>query len=257
MINKFISGQSGFSFHRQLLTVFLLGANGTALALYGCFRFIFFDFPFAADESMLLLKLSGAASALAVAAWLLVLLANVAEFIFKRKQQPAFANRIKIAATVLAVLTTVLALSCKAPVVTGIKKDFNTGLSTSYTAMEPEKAFIVMNNEVLNHTDIPLGESFLIVNDNIKGLQEKNGKVNVGCSLQIADAAGKLLLDEKDLFAGHDEFDAKEAKMLKCTVNTGEPMRWEEKYNVTVVFWDKNGNGRIENKVSIRSINMP
>jgi hypothetical protein len=123
--------------------------------------------------------------------------------------------------------------------------------------MEPEKAFLVMNNEVLNHTDIPLGESFLVVNDNIKGLQTKNGKVTVGCSLKISDSQGKVLLEEKDLFAGHDEFDEKDAKMLKCTVNTGKPMQWEEKYDVAVVFWDKNDKGKIENKFSIRCIDMP
>lgn len=139
----------------------------------------------------------------------------------------------------------------------GVKKDFNTGLSSSYINMEPEKVFLVMNNEVLNHTDIPIGESFLIVNDGIKGMEVKNGKVTLGCSLQIKDSSGKVLLDEKDLFTGHDTFEEKDARMLKCTVNTGEPMKWEEKYNVTVNFWDKNGTGRIENKVTIRIIDIP
>jgi len=114
-----------------------------------------------------------------------------------------------------------------------------------------------MNNEVLNHTDIPLGESFLLVNDGIKGMQVKNVKVTIGCSLQITDSIGKILLSEKDLFAGHDIFDEKDAKMLKCTVSTGESMKWEEKYNVAVNFWDKNGNGKIENKVTIRMIDLP
>ena len=64
-------------------------------------------------------------------------------------------------------------------------------------------------------------------------------------------------MDEKDLFAGHDSFDEKDAKMLKCTVSTGEPMKWEEKYNVAVTFWDKNGIGKIENMVTIRRIDIP
>ena len=157
---------------------------------------------------------------------------------------------------VAVVLITFLS-ACNSKVSMGVKKDLNTGLYSSYVNMEPEKVFLVMNNEVLNHTDIPLGESFLLVNDGVSGLQEKNGKVNVGCSLQIADSGGKLLLDEKDLFEGHDEFEPKDAKMLKCTVSTGVPMKWEEKYNVTVVFWDKNSGGKIENKVTIRSIDVP
>jgi hypothetical protein len=147
--------------------------------------------------------------------------------------------------------------ACQAPVNVGIKKDFNTGLSSSYSGMEPEKILLVMNDEVLNHTDIPLGEDFLLVNDGIKGLQVKNGKVMVGCSLKISDEKGKILMDEKDLFAGHDIFDEKDAKMLKCTVGTGKPMEWEEKYNVSVTFWDKIGTGKIENKVTIRCIDIP
>ena len=59
--------------------------------------------------------------------------------------------------------------ACKTPVRVGIKKDFNTGLTASYTGMEPEKVLLVMNDEVLNHTDIPLGENFLLINDGIKG----------------------------------------------------------------------------------------
>jgi len=58
------------------------------------------------------------------------------------------------------------------------KKDFNTGLTTTYSG---EKVFIVMNDEVIGHTDIPLGEKFTIINDKLKGLKEKDGKVSVGC----------------------------------------------------------------------------
>ena len=168
-----------------------------------------------------------------------------------------FTGHLKTVTVALVVIVVILA-SCNGPIVSaGIKKDFNTGLSASYSGMEPEKVMLVMNNEVLNHNDIPLGESFLLVNDGIKGLQAKNGKVKVGCSLSITDLQGKVLLNEKDLFAGHDEFEEKDAKMLKCTVSTGEPMKWEEKYNVALAFWDKNGSGKIENRVTIRSIDMP
>ena len=152
----------------------------------------------------------------------------------------------------------ILLASCNGPAINvGIKKDFNTGLSASFTGMEPEKVLLVMNNEVLNHADIPLGESFLLVNDGITGLRVKNGKVKVGCALSITDQKGTVLLNEKDLFEGHDEFAEKDARMLKCTVSTGKPMQWEERYTVAVTFWDKNGTGEIENAVTIRSIDLP
>jgi hypothetical protein len=65
--------------------------------------------------------------------------------------------------------------------IAGIKKDMTTGLVTSYKDMEPAKVLLVMNDEVLNHTDIPIGEKFIVINDGVSGLVAKNGKVKVGC----------------------------------------------------------------------------
>lgn len=158
---------------------------------------------------------------------------------------------------VLSMLSAFIVSSCKTHFSKGIKKDFNTGLTSTYTNLEPEKVFLLMNDEVLNHTDIPLGESFVVINDNVKGLTVKNGKVSVGCQLEISDSTGKALLTEPDLFAGNDQFNEVDAKRLKCTVNTGSPMKWEEKYKIKVKFWDKFGDGNIENTVTIRSIDIP
>jgi len=73
----------------------------------------------------------------------------------------------------------------------------------------------------------------------------------------VSDQQGKVNLSEKDLFEGRDEFDEKDATMLKCTVSTGKPTNWEEKHKVAVTLWDKNGQGKIENIVTIRSIDLP
>lgn len=114
-----------------------------------------------------------------------------------------------------------------------------------------------MNNEVLNHTDIPLGESFLLITENVTGMEVKDGKVSAGCLLRISEENGQTLSEEKDLFAGNDIFKKDEATRLKCTINTGKPMEWEKKYKVQVVFWDKYGNGKITNECTIRSIDIP
>ena len=139
----------------------------------------------------------------------------------------------------------------------GIKKNLETGLTATYKYMEPQKLLLVMNEEVINHTDIPIGEKFVVVNEDVEGLVSKNGKVKVGCHLKITDKSGQVLLEEKDLFAGNDEFSPENARMLKCTVTTGEPMKWEENYDVFVGFWDKQGGGRIDNKVTIKIIDIP
>lgn len=258
MTNNFFKGTLNAKFHLQLLKTLMLISNCAGLLIYISMHIIFIDFPFDTNSELItLLKLISIASGFALSISGMILLADAVDLIVLKKKQLIFPAELKILATGLIVIV-VLVSACNTPVVNvGIKKDFNTGMSSSYSGMEPEKVFLVMNNEVLNHTDIPIGESFLVINDGIKGMQAKDGKVKVGCSLSITDQQGKVLLTEKDLFAGHDEFEEKDAKMLKCTVSTGEPMKWEEKYNVSVIFWDKNGNGKIENKLTIRSIDMP
>lgn len=165
-----------------------------------------------------------------------------------------FVNKFFAAAAISILL---LLTACNFQQSVGFKKDLTTGLTASYKNMQPEKVMLVMNNEVLGHTDIPVGESFLLINDGIEGLVAKDGKVAVGCSLLIADKQGKVILQEADLFKGNDVFKQDSARMLKCIINTGAPMQSDEFYDVKVVFWDKQGKGSIENKVTIKMIDMP
>ena len=165
-------------------------------------------------------------------------------------------KKFKLLKVISPLLMIMILCSCDHKVV-GIKKDLTTGLVTSYKEIEPAKVLLVMNDEILNHTDIPIGEKFIVINDGVSGLVTKNGKVKVGCYLKICDKAGNILLEEKDLFANNDEFLPTDARMLKCTVTTGEPMKWEENYNVSVSFWDKQGKGRIDNIVTIKAIDLP
>ena len=139
----------------------------------------------------------------------------------------------------------------------GVMKDINTGMVTHWTKASPGSVVLVMNGEELGHTDIPLGENFQLIAKNIKGLTSKNGRISVGCALTITDKSGKQLMNEPDLFAGGSEFDAAEDQFLRCTINTGAPMQWEENYDVTVRFWDKYSTGQIESKVTIHMIDIP
>ncbi len=244
----------------QLLKAVLLVCNAAALLLYAFLRLLFYDFPFeVTDELGTIAKLLSVASGFSCIISLPFIIAAMLEYYKIHPVRLRFPRlKYMLPGAAVAILLVVL-LSCNGNtmIAKGIKKDFGTGLTSSWSNMEPEKVMLVMNNEVLNHTDIPLGESFLLVNDNIKGLKVKEGKVSVGCSLTIRDKNGTALLDIKDLFEGRDTFDEKDAKMLKCTVSTGKPMEWEEKYDVAVTFWDKYGDGKIDNKVTIRCIDIP
>ena len=136
----------------------------------------------------------------------------------------------------------------------GIISDINTGLKANYRNLQPGDVSLIMNDRELNNADIPLGESFILVNDKTKGLKERDGKVSVGCSLLIKDETGATLMDEPDLFKDNDILDASETHVLRCTVNTGRPMRVNGKYDVTATFWDKYGDGNIVNKVKVRMV---
>lgn len=148
--------------------------------------------------------------------------------------------------------------SCNGVPLAGINKDLNTGMVTSYSKIKPENTVLLMNEEKLGHTQIPLGEKFVVVNEKVQGLVVKDNKVSIGCSLVISDNQGKELLNEADLFKnGSGIYDPKDAEYLKCTVSTGKPMDFDKEYKVAVKFWDKYGSGSIENKLTISIIDTP
>jgi len=239
-----------------VLKVALFLSNLAAITIYFLVRALFHDYNIKMGEEVSIFsKTILIGSLLGFSLFVIYFLVEAGEILLSQKI--SFAVPGKIIAGALAVLVFISVISCNGQVSAGIKKDFNTGLTAKYTNMEPEKVLLVMNNEVLNHTDIPLGESFQLINNNVKGLKEKDGKVAVGCSLVIKDKNGKELLNEPDLLKGDAGVFSKDITYLKCTVSTGAPMQWEEIYAVNVTFWDKNGTGKIENTVNIRAIDMP
>jgi hypothetical protein len=168
-----------------------------------------------------------------------------------------FRRNLVLAIMLTTYFSVLMVASCNYKKVAGVTKDFDTGLTASYINMQPKSAYLVMNNEVLNHTDIPIGESFQLVNDGVEGMVQKNGKVSAGCYLKMSDDSGKILMEVADLFEGKDLFDKDSASMLRCTISTGEPMEWEKIYKVQAIFWDKYGSGKITNDFSIRAIDIP
>ncbi|QEC68423.1 hypothetical protein FRZ67_14330 [Panacibacter ginsenosidivorans] len=257
-MNKQIFGLIGQKFIKNLhvLKALLFFCNLAAITIYILVRSLFHDYNIQmGEEASIFSKTILIGSILGSSLFAIYFLTEIAEVLLSNKA--SFVLPGKILAGAVVVFLFISLASCSSQVSAGIKKDLTTGLTAKYNNVEPEKVMLVMNGEVLDHTDIPLGESFILVNDNVKGLKEKDGKVNVGCSLVIKDKNGKELLNEPDLLTGDAGLFNKDITYLKCTVNTGAPMQWEETYAVNVTFWDKNGNGKIENNVNIRAIDMP
>jgi len=226
-----------------------------AIVVFAWVRLLFFEVPFSpAEDSMTLLKTILTAwliMAIFRISWHLLLLAASA-------LRPVLIRRPGASRWMILLILSVSLYACQAqPVPKGFTVDGSTGLSVRYNGMSTTESRMIMNGEVLNHTDIPLGEKFTIINDGIKGLTVKNKKVSVGCSLIITDTTGRTILSEPDLFAKHSDFDKDSIQYLQCKVNTGAPMEWDEQYIVKVTFWDKNGKGKIENAVQIRIIDEP
>jgi hypothetical protein len=160
MLNNFMTGSLNAKMHWQLCKMLLLACNTSSLFIYGFLHFIFFDFPFeAGHEALILVKLFSVASAFALGISLILILIDLAELAVRKRQQLLVAIPYK-AVTVAAVVLIIILSACNGQVAVskGIKKDLNTGLTASYSNMEPEKVLLVMNDEVINHTDIPLGE---------------------------------------------------------------------------------------------------
>ena len=242
--------------HLRVFRTLVLLAIILSLIIYAFLRLLFFDFSIPVlEETINILKTISTGATIGLVTYSLFLLAELAEAMFKLWPKMRPFTKLVLPLSVIGLL--LFLSSCTGSLNVGIKKDFSTGLVSDYKNMEPEKVMLVMNDEVLNHTDIPVGESFILANDNIKGMVVGNGKVAVGCSLQIADTSGKIIFDEKDLFREGGIYNEKEAKLLKCTVSTGVPMEAEEYYDVVVKFWDKKGKGFINNKVRIHMIDMP
>lgn len=154
-------------------------------------------------------------------------------------------------------IASLLLVACQTPVRKGIKKDGTNGITTTWTNMEPQEVVRIMNGETVSHNQVVLGESFAVVNQGVQGLVEKAGKVSVGCSLVITDSSGKKLLEAADLFKGNDIWEKEKARELKCTINTGKPMDWQQEYQVVVTFWDKYGKGKLENRLTAYIEDIP
>jgi len=163
-------------------------------------------------------------------------------------------KRNKLAALALICL---LFTACEGQLHFGMMKDGGNGITTTYTNMQPTRVLRIMNGEVVSHNQVVLGDKFAVVNQDVKGMVVKEGKISVGCSLLITDKKGKKLLFEPDLFKDNEIMDKDKTKELRCIISTGKPMDWQQEYDIVVTFWDKFGKGKLENKLNVLIEDIP
>ncbi|WP_336516380.1 hypothetical protein [Pollutibacter soli] len=242
---------------RQNLKLTFFAGAGAGITVFAWIRTILYEIPFSLKEDgVILLRVI-------LTGWILMTLLRLSIYglcYFADRLETISFQKLFSGASLTPALSILLIsiffMACKLKT-TGITKELDTGLVTKYSGLKPERTRIVMNNETLTHNDIPIGESFKIINEGVSGFDSKDGKVFVTCSLEIKDMKGNVLLSAPDLFEGKNVFSKDSVSVLSATVNTGKPMEWEEKYEVKAVFKDNYGSGTIENKITIRAIDIP
>ncbi len=124
----------------------------------------------------------------------------------------------------------------------GVKKDLNTGLSTSYNGFAIEDAYMSEGEEgkKLSSNEVALGAQVNIQITGVENFKEENGKIFPGCTLILTDVTGKELLNLPDLFADAKEgLPAAEGKNLRAKLTTGDPMMAGQTYHIKCRFFDK------------------
>lgn len=125
----------------------------------------------------------------------------------------------------------------------GVKKDLNTGLSASYNGFAVEDIFLSSEDGRLNSNTVTLGTKVFIMATGVENFAIKEGKVFPGCTIILTDKTEKELLNLPDAFADLTDGVAEtEARTLRATLTTGEPMAVGETYHLKVRFFDKKKN---------------
>lgn len=136
---------------------------------------------------------------------------------------------------------TALIAACSGSFSKGIKKDLSTGLTTSYSGLAIEDAYLTDagSNRLSDHT-IVLGSKLAVVATGVDLFKEKEGRVFPGCTILLTDKSGKEILNIPDAFAEMTTGTAvADAKVLQATLNTGAPMQAGETYHLKTRFFDK------------------
>ena len=124
----------------------------------------------------------------------------------------------------------------------GVKKDLNTGLSTSYNGFTLEDIYLAdASGNRLPNNKITMGSKIAVTAIGVGNYGKNKGKVFPGCTIILTDKNKKEILNLPDAFEDlTDGLDPSQAATLKATLNTGDPMAIGETYHLHIRFFDKN-----------------
>lgn len=138
----------------------------------------------------------------------------------------------------------------------GTKKDFATGLTTSYDGLAVEDAYLLDGEDQrLSSNEVAVGTKISIYFTGVENFVKEGERVFPGMSISVTNAAGEEVLGAEDLFADQQEgFTPEEASVLRSALTIGDPMAAGADYQMTVVVFDKKGTGKINSSVTLKVI---
>jgi hypothetical protein len=138
----------------------------------------------------------------------------------------------------------------------GVNKDLLTGLTYSHKGLSLEDAYLTVDNDELKTNEIEYGKKVNIVLTGVKGYELDNGKVKIGCKIDVSDTEGKSVLSADDAFSASYEggLAPEDAEVLSTALTVGKPLEIGKEYTWKSLFWDKNGKGTIATEIKIKII---
>lgn len=157
----------------------------------------------------------------------------------------------------LGIFTLILILGltgCQYDFSKGVKKDFGTGITVNNDGLSYGDYYLSVNDVKLDNSEVNYGDKVYLVFSGVEGFSEVEGKVFPGAAMQVTDRDGKIVLQEKDLFAAYDQegVDPVSASDLSVSLLVGDPMIAGESYDWKVKFWDKKSPGEINAELQVK-----
>jgi hypothetical protein len=145
------------------------------------------------------------------------------------------------------IIALLLVFCCACNFSKGVKKDLNTGLTTSYNGFHMEDTWLEDGTgSKLTSNKVALGATLVVVASGVSHYTEKEGLVYPGCTIILTDTAGKEILNIPDAFSGRTEgLKPAEATRLTASLNTGDPMTAGAAYNLKTTFFDKQNKANL------------
>lgn len=133
----------------------------------------------------------------------------------------------------------------------GTKKDLVTGLSTSWSGLSVDDAYLMdtIKKEKISDNKVTMQQKIAITLTGVGNFKEIDGKVKPGMDILVTDEQGNAVIEAKDLFK--ESYTKEQTQTLEATLTIGDPMQSGKKYQMKARIYDKNGEGTIDSGIDL------